>query len=280
MTQIAFRYEDAHKALDQFLAETQHGGERIERWIGTEGAKGEYGEPVAYLVPAKAMHQMQAGYSEWLESQEVCEDAANADHYQPWHHSPLATTDRLLPTEPLEGPLARAMTGKPYAELPEDEQWRVKAHAINLLLRVQLDPDGQGAVPVMMVGHDADEPGESLRWQIAFTTPVPGLYVRATGNGFFGEDWGVVTGSGYQIASGWYSREEVTRCAEALGRVLPNCDWMRLTPSGFTPRAKEAIAAVIKKYRFAADESAPEPEVMADAVPEAQAGEAATASTK
>ena len=275
MTQIGFPRSEAHEALDQFLADPDGMG----RWIGehddtAKGGNPDYGETVAHIVGGKSYEKTLNGYHQWLESQEVREELADEPvGYKPWHHSPLASTDRLLPREPLEDPLARAITGKPFSELPEDEQWHIRAHAINLLLRVQLDPDGQGAVPVMMAGHDQDEPGEVLRWQIAFTTPVPGLYVRCTANGFFGEEWGILTGSGYRIAQGWYSRDEVTRCAEALGRVLPNCDWMRLTPSGFTPRAMAAISAVIKRYRqYGLNEKEPEPEVMAGAVPEDAAG--------
>lgn len=270
MTQIMFPLTAAHEALDQFLAgedDGPHAGRLVERWLADEKNR-----PVAYLVPAEAHHKMSSGYSHWLAAQEVAEkrpeDGAAEHGYKPWVHSPLAGTDRLMPTEPLHDPLARMFFQKPYDELDDADQMRVRAAAICALLRVTLDPDGQGAVPVMVAGHEGDEPGVGLRWQIAFVTQVPGLYVRVTANGFFGEEFGIVTGSGFRVASGWHSRDDAARCAEALGRTLPNTDWMRLTPSAFTPRAKEAIKAVILHYRaWGVVDSEPEPEVMADQVP-------------
>jgi hypothetical protein len=281
MTQIMFPLDKAHEALDEFLNRAGSGsdaGHLIERWLA-----GEDGEPVAYLVPADAYDEMSNGHAHWLESQEVREEGAAPENgYKPWRHSPLANIERLLPIEPLHDPLAHGMFRKPYDELDEQQKNAVMGTAIFCLLRVTLDPDGQGAVPVLAVGHDGDEPGSGLRWQLAFVTEVPGLYVRVTANGFFGDEYGIVTGSGYRLAGGWYSREDAGSAVAALGRVLPNTDWMRLTPGAFTPRAKEAIAAVIRKYRFPADDSAPDPEPVTDEVPpvmaevSAAAGEEAT----
>lgn len=266
MTQIMFPLDKAHEALDEFLNDREASGALTERWLA-----GKDGEPVAYLVDAAAYDEMSNGHHHWLEAQEIREEAATAGAgYKPWRHSPLATQDRLLPIEPLQDPLARGMFRKPYGELDEDQRNAIMGTAIWCVLRVTLDPDGQGAVPILAVGHDGDEPGSGLRWQLGFVTEVPGLFLRVTGNGFFGEEWGIVTGSGYRLAGGWYSRDEAGSAAAALGRVLPNTDWMRLTPGAFTPRAKEAIAAVIRKYRFLADDSEPDPEPMTDEVPPAE----------
>lgn len=270
MTQIMFPLDKAHEALDEFLNREGTGSDAtryVERWIA-----GEDGEPVAYITPADLHHETVNGYHQWRESQEVRdEDDDLPAGYRPWRHSPRATTDRLLPTEPLHGPIARMMFRKPYDELGETEQIRIRGAAIMCILRTTLDPDGQGAVPILALCHDNDEPGEGLRWQLAFVTEVPGLFLRVTSNGFFGEEWGIVTGSGYRLASGWYSRDSAGKAVAALGRVLPGADWMRLTPGGFTPRAKEAIAAVLTKYRVLGDESAPDPEPMTDEVPAAGA---------
>ena len=259
MTQIGFDLKDAHEALDQFL-----NGERMERWIGDEK-----GHPVAYIVAAEAMDEMRNGYSEWLDSQEVHEELAGQPAgYKPWIHSPLATTDRLLPHEPLDEVLAHAMFQKPLGELDERERDRVMYMSIACLLRVTLDPDGQGAVPILMRGHDEDEPGRSLRWQIAYATGVPGLFVRVTANSFLGEEFGILTGSGYRLASGWYSREDASAAVDALGRVLPNADWMRMGPGGFTPKASAALKAVIQRYhQFGLQDDKPEPEPVTDAMP-------------
>jgi len=268
MTQIMFPASSAHEALDAFLSgEGETSGRLVERWLADEK-----GEPLAYLVPAELYHEMSEGHSNWLEAQEVRDEDAAPEHgYKPWRHSPLATEDRLLPIEPLHDPLAHGMFRKPYDELDEQQKNAIMGTAIFCLLRVTLDPDGQGAVPILSVCHDGDEPGAGLRWQVAFVTEVPGLFLRVTGNGFFGEEWGIVTGSGYRVASGWYSRDDAGKAVAALGRVLPNTDWMRLTPGAFTPRAKEAIAAVLRKYRFLADDAGPDPDPMTDEVPAAEA---------
>jgi len=269
MTQIMFPLDKAHEALDEFLNNDRGPrGERIERWLADEN-----GEPAAYLVDAAAYEEISNGHAHWLEAQEVRDGASAPEHgYKPWRHSPLATQDRLLPIEPLHDPLARGMFRKPYDELDEKQKNAIMGTAIWCVLRVTLDPDGQGAVPILAAGHDGDEPGSGLRWQLGFVTEVPGLFLRVTGNGFFGEEYGIVTGSGYRLAGGWYSRDEAGKAAVALGRVLPNTDWMRLTPGAFTPKAKEAIAAVIRKYRFPGDDSGPDPEPMTDEVPPAEAG--------
>jgi hypothetical protein len=263
MTQIMFPLDKAHEALDEFLGGGTDGERLTERWIA-----GKDGKPLAYFVPAGYLHDLRNGYHQWTEAQEVHDDHDLPPGYRPWLHSPLALEERLLPHEPLHEPLARMMFEKGYGELEEKSQWHVRATAIMCLLRVTLDPDGHGAVPVLMAGHETDEPGEALRWQLAFVTKVPGLYTRVTANGFFGEEWGIVTGSGFRVHTGWYSQEDATACAEALGRVLPNTDWMRLTPSGFTPKAMEAVRAVVRKYhRAGADDQAPEPAVMDDHLP-------------
>ena len=261
MTQIMFTLADAHEGLDDFL-----NGDRMERWIA-----GEDGEAIAYIVPAEAYEEVKNGYHHWLDAQEVADEVEEPPGYAPWRHSPLATTDRLLPTGPLEDPLAWAIYHKKHSELAEQEQGLVRIAAISCLLRVRHDPDGQGAVPVLMVGHSPDEPGGALRWQIAYVTGVPGLYLRVTANGFFGEEWGIVTGSGYRLANGWYDRDQAARAVDALGRVLPGADWMRLVPSAFTPAAKKAVRGVLRRYHyFGLDEKAPEPRVLEDVIPPAE----------
>jgi hypothetical protein len=262
MTQIMFPLDKAHEALDEFL------GEPVERWIA-----GEDGEPVAWITPAGLHDKTVNGYRQWLESQEVRgEEDGLEPGYRPFLHSPMAMGgERLLPIEPFEEPLARCAFGKPYADLDETQKIRVDGAAIMCVLRTTLDPDGQGAVPILMIGHEPDEPGPALRWQIAYATPVHGLYLRTT-PAMFGDEWAIVTGSGYRLASGWLSRDDATATAEALGRTLPGLDWMRITPKGFTPKAQKAIRAVLKRYGyFGLNKDEPEPEVMADEVPPQEA---------
>jgi hypothetical protein len=256
MTQIGFTREQAHEALDDFL-----NGDRMERWIA-EGDSLE-SDALAYIVPAEAHAEMSKGYSAWLGMQEIREEEiAEPEGYKPFRHSPLAMGgERMLPTEPLKESLARFFYGKPFAECDETGQAKVQGAAVMSVLDITLDSDGHGAVPILALGHDHAEPGRGMRWQLAFTTGVRGLYVRITANGFFGEEWGIVTGSGYRLASGWFDREVAERACDALGRVLPDTDWMQLGPRSFTPAALKAVAAVVKRYhQLGLNEDVPEAE--------------------
>jgi hypothetical protein len=271
MTQIGFTREQAHEALDAFLndPDKDHGGQAMARWISS-GDSLDHQPVAAHIVSDEEWQQTVEGYHHWLDAEE--QKAENDDlppGYRPWQHSPLANTDRLLPHEPLHRPLSRYMFRKDFDELDQGQRDTITGAAIICLLRVTLDPDGQGAVPIMMMGHDHDEPGEPLRWQIAFATDVPGLYVRATANGWFGDEWGIVTGSGYKLAGGWYAKDDAAVCVAALGRLLPNVDWMQLTPRAFTPTAKAAIAATVKRYSPWSDETKREadPDPLDEAVP-------------
>ena len=257
MTQIAFGLKDAHEALDDFL-----NGDRMERWIAA-GDDYEKSDAIAYIVPAEAMHEYRTAYDARNEVQRIREDAAaEPEGYLPFRHSPLADPDgRLLPIEPLQEHLARVFYRKDVADLDDKEAAHVSGAAIMCVLDTRLDPDGQGAVPILSLGHNHDEPGKALRWQLAFVTGVRGLYLRVTANGFLGEEWGIVTGSGYRLASGWYDRDVAQRAVDALGRVLPDTDWMQMTPDSFSPDAIKAVAVTVKRYHyFGEDEKAPQPE--------------------
>lgn len=257
MTQIGFKRSEAHEALDDFL-----NGDRMERWIA-DGEELDASETLAYIVPAQAMHEYRQAYHARNDVQQIREDAVyEPDGYLPFRHSPLADPDgRLLPIDPLKEHLARVFYRKDVADLDETEDAKVTGAAIMCVLDTRHDPDGQGAVPIMMLGHDGDEPGQVLRWQLAFVTGVRGLYLRVTGNSFLGEEWGIVTGSGYRLASGWYDRDVASRAVDALGRVLPDTDWMQMTPNSFSPDAIKAITAVVKRYHYwGENEDAPVPE--------------------
>jgi hypothetical protein len=274
VTQIGFPPDKAHEALDDFLT-----GERCERWIGPMDG----GKTIAYIVPGEAWETVRSGYAHWLDSQEVHDlDADLPPGYRPFHASPLdryGLPNRLLPHEPFHEPIARYAFGKPYTELDETERHKVEGAAIMCVLRTTLDPDGNGAVPILMIGHEPDEPGPALRWQIACVTSVHGLYLRTT-PAMFGDEWAIVTGSGYRLASGWYSKDDAAATVEALGRTLPGLDWMRITSAGFTPKARQAIKAVLARYHYyGVQEDKPEPEVMTDVMPadDAAPGELAPA---
>jgi hypothetical protein len=258
MTQIGFSRSEAHEALDQFLdGDREHNGDRMSRWIaeGELNIQGNtdrnHNETAAHIVSEKTWQELSKGYQAWRESEQWEQETSDLPPgYLPFMYSPLADIDgnRCLPTDSLKHVIARCMFRKDYTELEDGDQARVAGAAVLCVLRIQLDPDGRGAVPILAVGHDRDEPGEHMHWQLAFVTDVPGLYLRVSGNGFFGEEWGIVTGSGYRLASGWHSREGAATCAYALGRLLPNADWMRLTPAAYTAEAMTAIGETVRRY--------------------------------
>lgn len=263
MTQISFPIDQAHEALDQFLSgDRSQQGERIGRTVLDE--KG--GKAVAVILTGAEHRELLDAYHAFNDSQEPNEDPDLPPGYRPYVHSPNATTERLLPHEPLHEPLAHAMFRKPFGELDELEQARVIGTAINCLLRTTLDADTQGAVPILMFSHSADDPQPRKFWQLAYKTDVDGLFLRATDNGFFGEEWAIVTGSGWKLASGWWSREDAARAVAGIGRVLPFIDWMSVTSDAFTARSKKALAATVRHYHFMGiREDQPQPEPLTEA---------------
>lgn len=259
MTQISFPLDQANEALDQFLNDgaREHNGRRMSRSV--LDAKGD--ECLAAILDPAEHRELLDAWHAFNESQEPNEDADLPPGYRPYVHSPNATTDRLLPHEPLHTPLAHAMFRKPFEELDDIEQTNVIYVAISCLLRATFDADSQGAVPILMFSHDPDDPQPRQYWQLGYVTDVPGLYLRATENGFFGEEWAIVTGSGWRLFSGWWSRDDAARAAAAIARVLPYIDWMTATSDAFTDKSKQALKAVVRRYHFAGvREDAPEPE--------------------
>jgi hypothetical protein len=266
VTQLKHSRDQAREAVDAFLAD-QDGAPFARPVTGDDGL------PAAWIVSARHMEELEDGHRKWLASQEIQDSPDLPPGYRPWVYSPLATTERLLPTEPMQEPLAHFMFGEKYADLDQAQRDRVTYSAISLLLRVTLDPDGIGVVPVLAMPTDHDNPGPGLRWQLAYVTSVPGLYLRQNGNWLSGE-WGIVTGSGYRMPCQWHDRDDANSAVEALGRVLPNCDWMRLTPGALTPEAMAAVTATLRKYAsWGLNDKAPEPEVMPVPVPAEEASQ-------
>jgi hypothetical protein len=259
VTQISFPLDRANEALDQFLndGDREHNGRRMTRNV--LDAKGN--ECLAVILDPAEHRELLDGWRAFQDSQEPNEDPDLPPGYRPYVHSPNATTDRLLPHEPLHKPLAHAMFRKPFDELDNTEQNRVIGIAIACLLRTTFDPDTQGAVPILMLSHEGDDPEPRQHWQLAYKTDVDGLFLRATGNGFFGEEWQIVTGSGWRLFTGWWSREDAARAAAAIARVLPYIDWMSTTPDAFTAKSREALAQVVRRYHVTGiREEHPEPE--------------------
>jgi hypothetical protein len=259
MPQISFPLDKAHQALDEFLTgedAVDHLGNRYSRHIYDDKENG-----VAVILSDEEYRTYLTGYQAWQDSQEPTDSPDLEPGYRPYVHSPEATVNRLLPHEPLHAPLAHAIYKKDYDELEQRDQDFIVGVAINCLLRTTLDPDTQGAVPILMLSHNGDDPESRTFWQLAYKTDVDGLFLRATGNGFFGDEWAIVTGSGLRLAKGWWSKDDAARAAAAIARVLPYIDWMSADAANFTDKSKAALKATIRRYHFAGlREDAPEPE--------------------
>lgn len=257
MTQISYGREEAAGAVTDFLdGDRERNGRRITRNLLDDND-----QCVAVILDPARHRELLDAEEAWENSQEPKDCPDLPAGYRPYLHSPKATTERLLPTEPLHGPLAHAIFGKLYEDLDDKQQTKVSAHAISCLLRTTLDPDTQGVVPILAWSHAPDDPQDRLFWQLAHKTDVDGLFLRVTANGFFGEEWGILAGSGYRLFSGWWTREDAALAAAAIARTLPFIDWMSATPSMFTPRSKKALAEVIRRYsRQGLREDQPEPE--------------------
>jgi hypothetical protein len=268
MTWITFAHDDAHEALKQFLSGDEEGRDRDGRRIARNIAKADDSGLAAVIIDPREYEELQLAKSaldNWLKPRE--DD--DPDGYQPFRHSPKAAHDRLLPIEPLEDPLARGLLGKPYKELDQRDQDRVRAAAIVCLLELRLDPDDSGAVPILMHAHNAeprDAAQPQMLWRLAYKSDVHGLYLRVTANGFFGEEWGIVTGSGFRVASGYLDRDAATAALSAMGRVLPQVNWMTVKDASvFTPAALAALKQVFARYReFGVNEDQPEPEPLVE----------------
>jgi hypothetical protein len=259
MPQISFPLDKAHQALDEFLtgkdAVDSHGN-RYSRHIYDAKDNG-----IAVILSDTEYRDLLNGYHAWQDSQQPKDDADLPAGYRPYIHSPNATTDRLLPHEPLHEPLAHAMFRKPFEELDDTEQANVTYVAIACLLRTTFDADTQGAVPILMFSHNGDDPEPRQFWQLAYKTDVDGLFLRATANGFLGEEWAIVTGSEWRLAKGWWSRDDAARAAAAIARVVPYIDWMSADPDQFTEKSRKALVATVRRYHFAGlREEHPEPE--------------------
>jgi hypothetical protein len=259
MPQISFPIDKAHQALDEFLtgedAVDSHGN-RYSRHIYDEKDNA-----VAVILSETEYRTYLHGYQAWEDSQEPKDFLDLPPGYRPYIHSPEARVDRLIPHEPLHAPLAHAMYGKKFDELEQREQDRIIGVAIACLLRTTFDADTQGAVPILMLSHSGDDPEPRTFWQLAYKTDVDGLFLRASGNGFFGEEWAIVTGSGWRLAAGWFSRDEAARAAAAIARVLPYIDWMNADANDFTEKSKAALKATVRRYHFGGlREDQPEPE--------------------
>lgn len=243
MPQIGFDHHEAHRAIDEFLADG------MDRWIAAAETPIE-GRPqfalhttAAHIVSEETLRGLQERAYAYDDLIKKKDDAHLPAGYRPFLHSPNASTDRLIPWEPYTDAIAHVFYDKDYAELDKDsaEHHRVRAAAITCTFAATLDPDTDGAVPILSWATSAGQPESRKLWQMAYTTPVAGLYVRASGNNPFFDEFAVVVACGYRMVGGFFSREAATEFAVEVAKAVPAVDWLTLGPDGFT---KEVAAKV------------------------------------
>lgn len=166
-------------------------------------------------------------------------------------HGPGAGGDALLvDTEAIRKDVAyqlaiREAKGEPRPARGDEAEWvkwradrQVRADeieredsllglAVNLAYCLAPQPDQRGVVPVR-AWHSAPQEAsaeQEAHWVLAYTTPARGLFVRSGQPNLWGEDFAVVTGSGWQLRGGFLSREIASEYATAIAAAVPGIDW-------------------------------------------------------
>ena len=119
MTQISFPLNKADEALDQFLngGDRERNGRRVTRIV----LDGDDQDCLAVILDPAEHQELVEAHAAFQRSQEPQDTADLPPGFRPYIHSPNATENRLLPTEPLRMPLAHAMYAKPHEELTQAE---------------------------------------------------------------------------------------------------------------------------------------------------------------
>jgi len=251
MTQCSFGRDQAHDALNQFLA-----GDTMVRSIHERTSSEGYGEgPVlAEIISAEYYERLRdkaAAFDD--QTEKAPRGGGQRTAYEPYVLAPGATVERMLPTDYLHDPLARTMYGKKYADLAEAERRKVDGIAIVAVIHVQLDADSHGVVPVLR--WEANGELQQLTWQFARKTNTPGLYIREA----FGllDECQIVTGSGWLIPLPFYNVETAEEFAKRLADELPGIDWFTVDKPHITADVMARVLALYKEHgRFG---SQPEP---------------------
>lgn len=221
------------------------------------------GDALAVMVSPQRLRDLEAAAAEF---HALVDSGRKPDAgYQPFLCSPLADLNgnRMIPSEQFEDPFARVLAGQLGLDSPDQlngkQRDAVRVAAIIAACHLRLDADTHDVVPVLCVGPGDDSAEQDFRWVLAYTTPVPGLYVRQTGNGFFGPTYGLVAGSGWALQNGWVTREAATAAAVDIGAVLPGLDWDMVTRSNaLDPEQRTAVLDAMRRhYPYGAQDTTP-----------------------
>lgn len=224
---------------------------------------GEDGKSAAYLIDTDRYAMLTGAAAELDAHRDAPKDTA----YHPAVMGPGAESDdvMLIDTDGIRDELLLALAvlevghrdGQPLedyrAQLAAAKD-RIRARldttllgcAVQVAWKLALNADDAGMVPIRMAtrptGHNSHA---EVRWQLAYQTPVRGLYVRMGAPGIFGDTWAVVTGSGYSLRVGFDSRDIASAYAEAIATVAPGIDWRVFTTSheDMSPELHAAVGA-------------------------------------
>jgi hypothetical protein len=229
----------------------------------------ENGKPAAHLIDSDCYDMLTAAAAEMDAHRDAPKDTA----YHPAVMGPGAGGDdvMLIDTDSIRDELLLALTVlevghrdglslEDYRARLGEAKDRIRARldttlvgcAVQVAWKLALNADDAGMVPIRMVirptGHNSHA---EVRWQLAYQTPVRGLYVRMGAPGIFGDTWTVVTGSGYSLRAGFDSREIASSYAEAIATTAPGLDWRIFTTSheDMTPELQAAIGAENRNWQ-------------------------------
>jgi hypothetical protein len=237
--QITYKYDQGADAIKAV------GEDGISRTVLGDGTS----RTVCVIDPTE-LAELRDAAEAWRVHAQPAEDGDLPPGYNPYQHTPSTGPDRLLPTAPVMDVLARVFHSKTVAELSDAAYTTVFIAAEQVLLNAVFDADDSGAVPILMLAGDRDAPEPRMLWQLAYKTGVHGLYLRTTGSSILGPTWGIVTGSGYRLLEGWWTRELAELACGAVGRALPGVDWMRIKQGHpLPPEAVAALKKIANRYR-------------------------------
>lgn len=215
--------DDARTGIvDAFLAATEQGlSERLFGRTPTMRIQGSEGDTEAVLIHPDHLERLQDAADELHHLKDTGRDQSKA--WEPFMVGPFAEPDgnRLIPHD----------QGDPR-----------RPHRV---LRVRLDADAEGIVPVLAWS----DLGRIARWQLAWATPAPGLFVRSRG----AADYAIVTGSGTMLHAGYSSREQAATAAARVHEAAPGIDWfVTVDSNAWDADTVDAIKAALAPPRPAA----------------------------
>jgi hypothetical protein len=136
-------------------------------------------------------------------------------------------------------------------EIDEEDDVYLLGASVLVARAVAFWPDERGVVPIRAWNRREEGAEREANWQLAYTTPARGLYVRGGKPNLWGEEHSVVTGSGYAIQHGFVSREEASDFAVAIADAAPGIDWRvwDVPLSDMPDSLREPLVAAAKKFR-------------------------------